>query len=33
MTFLSGEQLQKGMIATVGQPADKVKRVKEIMAE
>jgi len=32
-TFLSGEQLQKKIIATVTQPADVVKRVKEIMAE
>ena len=32
-TFLSGEQLQKKMIDTVTQPADVVKRVKEILAE
>lgn len=32
-TFLSGDQLQKKIIATVTQPADVVKRVKEIMAE
>ena len=32
-TFLSGDQLQKRMIDTVTQPADVVKRVKEIMAE
>jgi len=32
-TFLSGDQLQNKIIATVTQPADVVKRVKEIMAE
>ena len=32
-TFLSGDQLQKKIIATVTQPADVVKRVKEIMGE
>ena len=32
-TFMSGDQLQKKIIATVTQPADVVKRVKEIMAE
>ncbi|MGZ9130137.1 MAG: hypothetical protein ACXW4Z_20355, partial [Candidatus Binatia bacterium] len=32
-TFLSGDQLQQKIIATVTQPADVVKRVKEIMAE
>ena len=32
-TWLSGEQLQKKMIDTVTQPADVVKRVKEILAE
>ena len=31
-TYLSGEQLQKKMIATVTQPADVIKRVKEILA-
>jgi len=32
-TFLSGEQLQKKIIATVSQPPDVIKRVKEIMSE
>ena len=32
-TFLSGEQLQKKMIATVTQPPEVIKRVKEIMGE
>src|SRR6266508_2655447 len=32
-TYLSGEQLQKKLIATITQPAEVVKRVKEIMAE
>ena len=32
-TFMSGDQLQKKIIAVVSQPADVVKRVKEIMAE
>jgi hypothetical protein len=32
-TALSGEQLQKKLIDTVTQPADVVKRVKEILAE
>lgn len=32
-TYLSGEQLQKKMIATVTQPPEVIKRVKEILAE
>jgi len=32
-TYLSGEQLQKKMIATVTQPLEVIKRVKEILAE
>jgi tripartite-type tricarboxylate transporter receptor subunit TctC len=32
-TFLSGEQLQKKMTATVTQPAEVIKRIKEILAE
>jgi tripartite-type tricarboxylate transporter receptor subunit TctC len=32
-TYLSGEQLQKKMIATITQPPEVIKRVKEILAE
>jgi tripartite-type tricarboxylate transporter receptor subunit TctC len=32
-TYLSGEQLQKKMIATVTQPPEVIKRIKEILAE
>ena len=32
-TFLSGEQLQKKLIATVTQPPEVIKRIKEILAE
>jgi len=32
-TYLSGEQLQKKMIDTITQPAEVIKRVKEILAE
>jgi tripartite-type tricarboxylate transporter receptor subunit TctC len=33
MTFLSGEQLQRKIEATVTQPPDVIKRVKEVLAE
>jgi tripartite-type tricarboxylate transporter receptor subunit TctC len=32
-TYLSGEQLQKKMIATITQPPEVIKRIKEILAE
>jgi tripartite-type tricarboxylate transporter receptor subunit TctC len=32
-TYLNGEQLQKKMIATITQPPEVIKRVKEILAE
>ena len=32
-TYLSGEQLQKKMLATITQPPEVIKRVKEILAE
>jgi tripartite-type tricarboxylate transporter receptor subunit TctC len=32
-TYLSGEQLQRKMIATITQPPEVIKRVKEILAE
>jgi tripartite-type tricarboxylate transporter receptor subunit TctC len=33
MTFLSGEQLQRKIEATVTQPPDVIKRVKEVLEE
>jgi tripartite-type tricarboxylate transporter receptor subunit TctC len=32
-TYLSGEQMQKKMIATITQPPEVIKRIKEILAE
>ena len=32
-TYLSGEQLQKRIVGTVTQPAEVIRRVKEILAE
>jgi tripartite-type tricarboxylate transporter receptor subunit TctC len=33
MTFLSGEQLQRKIEATVTQPPDVIKRIKEVLEE
>lgn len=33
MTFLSGEQLQRKIEATVTQPPDVIEKVKEVLAE